>query len=246
MKNQTYMNLQNKKIRHEFKYILKEKDARAIEIYLNKLGIKKDSAQEGEYPVTSLYFDTPILEDYRDKLSGLKHRKKLRARIHAYNFDNKNHSVWLETKEKHDMNIFKKRAMISNDEWNMFSDDLYFKVNKISKTDNKLKRFSYLFLRKNYKPHIVVRYFRKAYVGNFISDFRVTFDSNIEACNWVNFKYNNMVPISRGNVVLEVKFYGAMCWWFKDMVNRFNLSRSAFSKYTNSIDVLKSYNPVAR
>jgi len=120
------MKAQEKKIRHEFKYILTETEAQIFELYIQKIGLKKDAPHGGSYSVTTLYFDTPLLEDYRDKMSGLKYRKKIRARVYGYDFGGESDDVWLEIKEKHDMNTGKKRDTITNAEWKRFSGDGLF------------------------------------------------------------------------------------------------------------------------
>ncbi len=240
-----------KDIRFEFKYILNRRQAVLIESYVKKIGLKKDKSNGGTYMVTSLYFDTPMLDDYYDKLSGLKQRKKLRARIYESYFDNnKVDKVWLEIKNKHDMTIKKNRTSISFDKWQEFVNNKgsFFDISKISAEHaNGADNFSYLFAYKNYKPYAVVRYKRKAFVENFFSNIRLTFDSDLETCKWKDFKYNgNMLSIEPGKVIMEIKFSLALPWWFKDMVYRFGLSRQAFSKYTHAIDTITNFNLISR
>ncbi|MBI2045807.1 MAG: polyphosphate polymerase domain-containing protein [Parcubacteria group bacterium] len=237
-----------KNFRYEFKYVLDSGVAAAIEAYLEKIGLKKDDAAEnGLYVVTSLYFDTPTLEDYYDKLSGIKYRKKLRGRVHHNNFvaDKK---VWLEIKEKHDMNINKMRESISYDDWmRLVQTGSTFDIGNKHRGNKTIQKFLYLFHRKNYRPHAIVRYSRKAFIDNFLSGIRVTLDSNLETCAWEVFMDNEaMDAMYPGKVVLEVKFSKAMPWWFGDMVKRFQLSRQAFSKYTHAVDVLNKHNSIAR
>lgn len=236
-----------KNFRHEFKYIIDAQTADVLEAYLEKIGLKKDTAQNGSYPVTSLYFDTPMLEDYYDKLSGIKYRKKLRGRVYRDRFDGEE-SVWLEIKEKHDMNINKMREKITHDDWlRLVESGSTFELMEKHKESGVIKKFAYLFHRKNYKPHVVVRYARKVFTDAFLSGIRITFDRDLETCAWKSFMDNGeMVVMDDGAVVLEVKFTKAMPWWFGDMVKKFQLSRKAFSKYTRAVDVLNRYNRIAR
>ena len=61
-----------------------------------------------EYKVRSIYFDTTDLRFYREKIEGLKIRKKLRIR--GYNeLENKN-LVFLEIKRKNEGFVNKNRA----------------------------------------------------------------------------------------------------------------------------------------
>jgi len=241
----------NKKIRNEFKYILDSYQAAAIEDYIKRLQLAVDQySRSGSYTITSLYFDTPDLRDYYQKLAGLENRKKLRARVYANRFDDPGVShVWLEVKVKQNMSNFKYRVPVLLKDWEAFSGgDNFFDITKIHKFyPDDLKAFSYLFLRGNYKPHAVVRYVRKAFEGDFFSNFRLTLDSQIEACHWNYFKRRMGTElVAPGKVVMEVKFIKSMPWWFRNLLEKFHLSRQAFSKYTNSVDALHKINPIPR
>jgi len=236
-----------KNFRYEFKYIINNRLVEALEFYLEKVGLKKDASQNGYYTVTSLYFDTPALDDYHDKISGLKYRRKLRARVYNDNFYIAK-NVWLEIKEKHDMNINKMRASIEYDDWMYFLKiGNTFKIGNKYKENKIIQKFLYLFHIKNYRPHIVVKYTRKVFIADFLSGIRVTIDRNLETCAWKVFMDNGeMSDVYRGEAVLEVKFTQAIPWWFGNMLKQFQLSRQSFSKYTNSVDMLNKHKHIAR
>jgi len=244
-----------KESRHEFKYVVDRHLLPIISGYLEAIGLKKDEAtndeyaiKNGSYIITSLYFDTPSLKDHYDKLSGLKHRRKLRARIYTEKFFDDEEKVWLEVKEKFDTNILKHRSSVSKNIFLKFSKtgNVFSLVNQFN-LQKALDDFKYLCLWYGYGPHIIVRYNRKAYIGYFMSNFRLTLDSNIEACRWRDVEtIRHMTPVFKDKFVIEAKFRGAMPWWFKDMIRRFQLSRSSFSKYTNSVDALHRHNKIAR
>ncbi|KKT57856.1 MAG: hypothetical protein UW81_C0004G0029 [Candidatus Giovannonibacteria bacterium GW2011_GWC2_44_9] len=224
--------------RFEFKYVLDAAVAPILKNYFNKIGIRNDPASNGHYVVTSLYFDTPMLSDYYDKLAGNKYRRKLRLRSYCETFNDAK-TAWLEIKEKRDMSTNKKRHNIDEDRLKIFLEkgDLF----------SCQKDFLYLSLIKNYQPHIIVRYKRDAYKDNLFSGVRLTVDSDLETCRWNDFVDNiNMAPVCKESIVMEIKFQKAMPWWFKDMIYRFNLSREPFSKYTKSVDVLNRCNPLMR
>jgi len=146
------------------------------------------------------------------------------------------------------MNINKMRESISYDDWaRLLQTGSTFEIWKKYHDNKVIQKFLYLFHRKNYKPHAVVRYDRKAFTDTFLSDIRVTFDSNLKTCAWKVFMDNGVMdPVHQGSVVLEVKFAKAMPWWFRETVKQFKLSRQAFSKYTNAIDTLNKCNRIAR
>jgi len=236
-----------KNSRHEFKYIIDAHMMPIFEEYLQKIGLDKDTAQDGSYIVTSLYFDTPLLDDYHDKLSGVKFRRKMRARIYENSFSYGG-DVWLEIKEKHNMNIRKIRSVVDGDGFaSLLHNTDVAALKSRNGNDAQLRKFLHYFQMKNYHPNIVVRYKRSAYVSYFLSEIRLTIDYDIETCAWSDFVDNGgMFSVAPGRAVMEVKFFGAMPWWFGDMVRRFHLSREPFSKYTNAIDALTAAYPIGR
>ncbi|MSU55769.1 MAG: polyphosphate polymerase domain-containing protein [Candidatus Taylorbacteria bacterium] len=238
-------------LRHEFKYVLSRAEAEEIQLYLEHVGLRRDSASVSEpYHVTSVYFDTPTLEDYYDKLAGLKFRRKLRARVYQSDFSGEIEAVWLEIKEKHDMSVHKKRSALPVSLWRQFLDrDMVGLLkHEAVKTSAFLREFFFLYLMKGYRPMTVVKYRRTAYVSSFVFPVRVTFDSDLQTCHWRDFAYNSpaMLPIREGAVIMEIKFRDAMPWWFGEILRRFKLSRQAFSKYVSAVDALNRLDPLPR
>jgi len=233
--------------RHEFKYVINESLVPVLETYLGRVGLKKDLAQKGSYPVTSLYFDTPFLSDYYDKVDGVKYRRKLRARIYQGGLS-ESEDVWLEIKEKHDMSIHKIRSCVKGSHFKSLLKGVPSpELLSDAKGDKKLSAFLYHFFMKNYRPMNIVHYYRTAYVADFHSEIRLTLDRNMSTCMWRDFVNNkSLLEFAPAKVVLEVKFKGAMPWWFKDMVGRFKLSRLSFSKYLNAVDQVRRHYPIAR
>lgn len=246
--------LPGKKIRHEFKYVLTRHQARLVEEYINRRHLTMDEfAPNGEYFITSLYFDTTGLRDYYEKLAGLERRHKLRARVYSRDFsDPKLDHVWLELKHKENMTTFKYRTPISISDWDAFCgpDKVAFDLSTIyaaHKDKEGFRRFAFLFMRNSYKPHVVVRYKRRAFEGEFFANFRLTLDSEIEAGRFTDYKRGiALQPVARGKVVMEVKFTEAMPWWFRHLLEKFNLSRSVFSKYVNAVDTIHRAKPLPR
>lgn len=234
--------------RYEFKYVFDDHVAAIVQRYLEKVGLQRSMVQDGGYTVTSLYFDTLTLTDYHEKIEGLKHRKKLRARIYRNKFDESPNDVWLEVKEKHDMNILKLRGRLPYPTWCAFlAGGNLSAVATVCKKDKALTRFFYLFLRGGYRPFVVVRYQRIVFEASFLSDIRVTLDSQIEGCKWKDFVNNRpTLAVEKGRTVLEIKFREGLPWWFKEMIRRFNLSRQPFSKYTTTVNAINRHHPIPR
>lgn len=195
-----------------------------------------------EYTVRSIYFDTIKLDDYRDKLAGLKIRKKLRIR--GYNINSGDSIVFLEIKRKQENHISKNRAPVLYSNLNEllatsdFENLLVKKKNYLnSKTD--AVKFFYLMKLKNYSPVCLVSYEREAYYSKLDSTLRITFDKNLRSKplpQIVNLYDDSLQPSMSGNFILEVKFFGGFPVWLQKVIRRFDLNRRAISKYTISVD----------
>jgi hypothetical protein len=219
-----------------------------VEKYIQNIGLLQidENSKNGAYLVNSFYFDTFLLDDYHDKDDSLLIRKKMRARTYEEMWHNSPKNVWIEIKNKRNFNILKERTHITGQEWINFIQDenpiCLTKRKDISVEDyKKLKRFSYLYIKGGYRPNIIVKYFRTAYMGSFLSRIRITFDSDISTC-WIkegNTQEDFMVRVYPEKVIMEVKFNTKMPWWFTNMIKVFDLKRVDFSKYHNSVIALR-------
>ena len=87
----------------------------------------------------------------------------------------------------------------------------------------------------------MVRYERTAYLTNFVSRVRITFDRNIEVsrAHLGGVEESRIYPVHYGTVIMEVKFDKVMPWWFTNLLTKHNIRRQDFSKYTLSVDELR-------
>lgn len=230
--------------RFEFKYFLDPITAKQIEHFLQlRAGFTADEyAANGGYFVNSLYFDTPHMSDYREKDGSFLIRKKLRARMYESSWHDALKNVWLEVKHKRNMNIRKTRARIAGEDWNKFLESNSALPLFAAETDKPadLRNFAEHFVRQQYRPISVVRYRRIAYLADFTSPVRITFDYDIQACRFEDRGHaHNLIPVSHGAVIMEVKFNDRLPWWFTELLGRFEISRTDFSKYRNSVAVVR-------
>lgn len=234
--------------RFEFKYLLNAKTAKQVEKYLlERTRMTPDSySKHGAYFVNSLYFDTPLMNDYRDKDGSFLVRKKLRARMYEAAWHPELDRVWLEVKHKHNMNVKKTRTTIAKEVWDDFiknNDPLILLANlnhQGTSHPQDLRTFAEYYLHQHYRPLAVVRYRRRAYLADFISPVRITFDYDIQTCRYENsHQKHNLIPVSHQNVVMEIKFNNKLPWWFKELLTHFDLQRTDFSKYRNSVAVMR-------
>ncbi|MFH0852545.1 MAG: polyphosphate polymerase domain-containing protein [bacterium] len=242
--------MENEFYRFEFKYEMEPSLARAIESEIKKYGMKADkhaSSENHEYVVNSLYFDSYDLDDYYEKMGGYLEREKLRARIYE-SFLNKSQIIWLEVKKKHDTKVHKKRFALTPEQWQNFlkkGPTFLLGLSQNAGQQRIRQEVIWNFLKKPVKPHILVRYLRRPYV---LGDLRVTFDRQVEACKKTDLNYNSrvMARIRNRGVIMEVKFARFLPFWFKNIIQKHDLKRDAYSKYTNSIDALEAFDPLPK
>lgn len=234
--------------RFEFKYVLAQTIAPVLYKHLLKANMVAD-AHGASYPVTSLYFDSPRLEDYADKAGGFLKRKKVRVRIYTPTLTDNTKEIWLEEKMKFEMKISKKRVLLTRKNYDELTAgsrlSLYRTLYK-EKHEHVESIFASL-TRGNMKPHIIVRYNRAPLISQKYSDLRITFDQNIEACQNGDLSYTRfMRPVAPGKTIMEVKFSTFLPPWFKDFLRQYELTRESFSKYANSVEVLYRHHPIPR
>ena len=251
MKNN--QNLQIENFRFEFKYAVDPITANYIENDIQKYRSYLDPhSSGGHYYVSSLYFDTPSLDDYYDKIAGLLKRRKIRARVYEKNITKETESIWFEQKYKHNMALCKSRIKITNNEWrNFLSQGASSLISKVQ-NNSKEKEIVWQLLKESRNPSVFVRYKRKPYLYNFYGEkeIRITFDSNIEAhlpCIKHNVGYTNpMAPVLPNLVVVEVKFNEVLPRWVASIIKNYNLKRDAFSKYALSIEAINHGNELPK
>ncbi|MFN3134369.1 MAG: VTC domain-containing protein, partial [Candidatus Kryptonium sp.] len=126
------------------------------------------------YTVRSIYFDTPNLDYYNDKVEGLEIRKKVRIRV--YDVEKDDSFAFLEIKRKHGLMIFKNRAVVfySNLEKFLETGDIEKYVLKTEPTSREnARKFLYNLFVHKLKPVILVTYDREAFHGKFNQEIRI-------------------------------------------------------------------------
>jgi len=104
----------------------------------------------------------------------------------------------------------------------------------------------YYLIKKPVRPTAVVTYSRKAYM-DIPKSVRITFDYNLRASMQRHFRRSQfMVPVNKDGYIIEVKFGHVLPFWFKSIINKYNLQRDTFSKYERSLEEIYKYNPLLR
>lgn len=225
--------------------------AAGIKTLVLRYGMQPDPSAthlpKSSYTVTSLYFDSPTLGDYYDKAGGFLWRKKIRVRIYTPILTEDTPEIWLEKKAKHDMRVAKSRVLLSFEGYRTLLNGSRTAFLRQHDTNPRGQKLAYDIIREQMKPHLIVRYQRTPLLGQGPANFRVTFDSAIETCFSHDLCYTPaMKNVQAGVTVMEVKFSSILPSWFKDILRRYNLERTSFSKYANALETLRVYNPLPR
>lgn len=211
--------------RHEEKYILTYAQyallrQRAIQV------LQPDShGENGTYTITSLYFDDPEDTGLYEKLDGLALHSKFRVRT----YDSSDRFIKLERKDKQGILTQKISAPIQKDQlalltqsgaWDQFSGTARDLVQQLQ--------------AKAFRPVVAIRYTRDAYYYPG-SDFRLTFDRNIEAIPpdaraLSDATLQGIPAIEPGSVVMEIK-YGSHIPAFARKLTRVQAPQLSLSKY---------------
>lgn len=183
--------------------------------------------ENGEYLISSLYFDDYHQSAFFDKLSGVKDRKKFRVRVYNYQPD----VIKLERKIKRENVTQKSHLLISKKEYDsLISGDLDFLKNRYELV---AKDFYLHYHIKNLRPRVVVEYRREAFIFRY-GDVRITFDCLLKAGIFQKDLFANgyMIPaIPQDQIILEVKFTGYFPSVIRNIIQINNLQWQSSSKY---------------
>ena len=189
------------------------------------------NADGAPYMVCNLYFDGADDHVIRESVQLPSYKEKLRLR--CYGIPTEDTKVFLELKRKLDGAGAKRRAKLR------YGDVLHYLKTGIhpkglSYMDEQvLREIDYYRSHERVEPRVYVSYLRNAYYGKEDPSFRLTLDSDI-----LTRRYDSDLSLGRygspilteGTTLLEVKFTGAVPFWFSRIMSDLGLSFHTFSK----------------
>ncbi len=227
------MRERQKKYRHEYKYLIDERDRALLYQRLkNLIPLDTNAGEEGHYWIRSVYFD-----DYRNSCfyqneDGINERAKYRIRI--YNVSDR--SIKLERKSKKNGMTLKESATLSRAQCEQILRGIPFSPDEQGgdACPLVLRQFMTLMHSRGMRAKTVVEYERIPFVypaGNV----RITFDRNITSSLQIDrfFEKDNLrYPIlPRGQQLLEVKFDEYFPGFIRERLETGRLRQISFSKY---------------
>jgi hypothetical protein len=234
--------------RFENKYAVCEMQALAIRDYIAAHTTADPHAgSQGDYSVTSLYFDGPQLKTVLSSEHGERNRYKIRARNYGAG---RRDSVYCEIKRRNNQVLRKHRVRLEPAE----ATDLFVRnreSDSLTRLSPEESRQFFIFRdlmdRQVATPRVLVRYRREARLSTDGMPVRITFDRNLECrpC----FTYGEEIWLARGSwyrvsnldVALEVKFTESFPGWLDRMVKRFHLRARSICKYALCVHELNRH-----
>ncbi len=229
--------------RFELKYLITEEVARRLRNYVSSY-LELDDYAVGRpnlsYPVHSIYFDSDDFQFCHASINGNRNRFKLRLR---YYDENPETPVFCEIKGRADNCILKRRCGLRRDAVASLAAGRMPQKEQVLSPEPRHWATLQEFCRRLHlfraRPKLHNSYLREAWVCPRGNDIRITFDRNIlvEPCFQPHpvLRMRQPIRLANNEIVLEVKFTERFPDWFNAMVQRFDLVRSAFSKYTTGV-----------
>lgn len=224
------MNIQENRYRFENKYICSDYMLAEIEQRIKPLCELDRNVVNGQYTISSIYFDDDYHSNWFDNEDGVDPRGKYRIRIYNGSMDR----IHLENKLKIRGMTTKKSTVISQ---NLFRDIVT--NNDSGVLDKELvdeygNEFKYDYSIKHIRPKVIVRYDRIPYVYP-IGNVRITFDRNIESGIFRNkenpFDTEYIPVFPAGHHILEVKYDNLLPDYIRSAIDISHLNQTNFSKY---------------
>ncbi|MGW1182621.1 VTC domain-containing protein [Streptomyces drozdowiczii] len=227
--------------RYELKYLVPVEQAAELRDELGERMDRDLNSPVGGYGVWSLYYDSPELRFYWEKIEGLKFRRKLRIRHYGDPAGVTDDSpVCVEIKQRVNRVTQKRRITLPYGTARQLCDG-----RELVEHSPKERAFVHevldLVVRLNLRPTAMTGYQREALVGRAAdTGLRVTFDRRIRGRDR-DFHFGQAGPENRFTVpphmsVMEIKVNERTPHWITDLAARRNLSLIRVSKYVQSIE----------
>lgn len=217
-------------MRKEIKYTINYSEYKYIQLILGSIMQRdKNSKQNGEYEVKTIYFDNYKHDIENSKKEDINSVNKYRIRM----YNNKEESIFLERKTNENGFIKKEKIPINkNDVINILNGN-YKEIYDEKKT---LKMDMYLnLILKHMRPAIIISYKRVAYTDE-ISKTRITIDRDLRSTtNCGNF-FKEIPSRYNSSYILEIKYETYLPDYIKDIISAINKKIPTKSKFMKEIE----------
>lgn len=236
--------------RYELKYLIFEETASGIRDTIRHFFVpdRHTDPVTHKYIVNNLYFDTDNLQFYHDT----RFRKLMRFKPRVRYYNEHPDYIYPELKYRNSSVIWKTRSRVPASEWaNLINPPPSNRIEPDMK--DKLDSFQDVMDMFQARPVLQVRYEREAYVTELENYGRITFDRKLSSRpargsfdlelddDYVFYDDAQTMRGYGSMVILEIKVETNVPAWVIDIVSRFNLVQTGFSKYCNGIECHMGY-----
>lgn len=225
--------------RYEIKYLLDEFKVPELRAAIAARMNSDPYSPHGGYPVTSLYYDTPDLRFYWEKIEGLRFRRKLRMRLYGQPGDcTEDTPIQVEIKQRVNRVTQKRRIALPYRTARQWLDErkpIDCEPGQRPFIDEVTSLVGNLDLR----PIVTTGYLREAFVGRDADlGLRVTIDHKVHGRDR-DFHFasgaQNRFIIPPKLAIVEIKANERVPYWVTDLAARVDMSVVRISKYCQSV-----------
>lgn len=192
---------------------------------------------EGYYTVNSLYYDSPDLHCYNQKLDGIYFRKKYRLRYYDYS-----QNTFLEIKRKAGDTVIKDRLLLDESPRELYNYVHLPHLLTVRKRDELAAELLTDTHHLHLKPKAFVKYRRRPFISRFSNSLRVTIDYDLRAAKFSRpdtlTKIQPSQYLFQDLATLEIKYNSNLPGWMDYVIKTHDLERISFSKYQSAIEKL--------
>lgn len=227
--------------RFELKYLLHFRQVdELLDRIRNHVTGDPNAADDGFYKVVSLYYDSPGLLCYWEKIDGEKYRRKLRVRTYGESPT----EAFVEIKQRYNLTVQKRRVRVPLAE----AEEQLARMDRGAYEGGGDPVFDEVFnlrRRQQLEPKLIVSYNRTAFFDRYKDDLRITLDRNVR-CRNLDLslsKHRTKGPwaIPPQFNVLEIKFNEVLPRWICTVLNAMDLTIVRLSKYCYGIERMRMH-----
>ena len=232
-------------VRYELKYLITMEQRAAIQTDLvERMMPDVYGDAQGNYAITSLYYDTTDYKAYWDKIEGQRFRRKVRVRVYGAQTVTPDSGCFLEIKQRENKTLQKKRVQLpyaAAIAFDKFPEQL--EIQPDAKINSPVvQEVAYLHRALYLQPSCIVRYNRLAYNGDQqYPDLRVTFDTDLKC------RIHDLTLLSTGYAadiyilppdwcVMEFKANHSIPYWLAQIVSEHRCTARRISKYCAALE----------
>ena len=220
--------------RREIKYLVGAAEADEFKSRVTDLFVRDAHDDGNGYLSHSVYFDSPELTFFRQKINEIPTQSKPRLRTYRPSLDMPPSAIFLEFKHRDSDIIAKERTAMTVDQA-----ERLLRGDPIAPADNAIiEKFAALRKCMSLMNCVSILYHRTAFASANQQGLRITFDRRLQYSNSFDLSppLATLKPIeSADRAVIELKFTGNLPARITNTAAELGLQPSTYSKYANGV-----------